>query len=55
VVECNLGPSLAVEASPTTPSAVAEHDVKRRVVRDLLRVAGVLPQGAEPNGFQRIA
>jgi tubulin polyglutamylase TTLL5 len=53
LIECNAGPSLAVEASPTTPSARAEYQLKRRVVRDLLRRAALLPEKrGEPNGFE---
>jgi hypothetical protein len=53
LIECNAGPSLAVEASPTTASARAEVELKRRVVRDLFRRVALVPQrSGEPNGFE---
>jgi Tubulin-tyrosine ligase family len=55
LIECNAGPSLAVEASPTTASARAEYEIKRRVVRDLFRRVALVPEErGEPNGFESL-
>ena len=52
IIECNLGPSLAVEAAPATAASRDEHDVKRRVVDDLLALTGAIAGGDRPNGFR---
>ena len=52
LIECNLGPSLAVEADASTPASQDERAVKERVVADLLHVTGVLPD-ADGSGTTR--
>lgn len=59
LLECNLGPSLSVEAAPATRSAREEHEVKRGVVRETMRLLGVAlpPTVSEESvrcGFDRI-
>lgn len=46
LIECNLDPSLAVEAAASEPSAVLERELKTRLVAEALRAVGALP--AEP-------
>lgn len=48
LVECNLDPSLAVEADSSEPSAVLERELKTRLVAEALRAVGALP--AQPAG-----
>lgn len=43
VIECNLGPSLAVEADASTTASREERTVKQQVVADVLRVTGLEP------------
>ncbi|MGE3277489.1 MAG: hypothetical protein AB7O67_20420 [Vicinamibacterales bacterium] len=52
LLECNLGPSLAVEARPVTAAARAERDLKSSLVQDLLALVGVLPETA--GRFERV-
>lgn len=49
LIECNLGPSLAVEADASTPASRDERDVKERVVADLLQVTGLLADDVDPS------
>ncbi len=46
LIECNMSPSLSVEADSTTPAAQEERDIKRRVVRGVLGLVGALSPDA---------
>ena len=54
LIECNLSPSLGVEADESTPSAQMECALKRRLVGELLALAGLLPASSSHGGFRRI-
>ena len=54
LIECNLNPSLAVEAAETDEGRAQreERELKQSLVHDLLGVLGLVPGG--PGGFERL-
>ena len=54
LIECNLSPSLVVEADDRAPSAAMERAVKERLVEALLMLVGALPKGDGPIGFRPV-
>ena len=54
LIECNLSPSLSVEAAADSRPARQEREVKRRVIEDLLALVALLPP-RRTSGFRELA
>lgn len=55
VIECNQGPSIAVEAGDAAATFEAEEQLKRELVRGTLQLAGVFEDAVPSDPFARFA